>query len=132
MQDDRGSRVYVVEGVRTTFLRSGTGFADLRSYDLGRHAMTGLLARIRFRRELWRRLLEVETVPLRLGLPGVYEGPESFGFPSENSIDIRILNRSDHGRRLRATGLTFRSYEDGTGRVCGPLSPTRYPGGRPG
>ncbi len=47
MQDNRGSQVYVVEGVRTPFLRSGTGFADLRSYDLARHAITGLLARTR-------------------------------------------------------------------------------------
>jgi acetyl-CoA acyltransferase len=38
-------RVVVVEGCRTPFLRSGTGFVDLTGYDLGRMAVAGLLHR---------------------------------------------------------------------------------------
>ena len=38
-------RVYLVEGVRTPFLRAATDFKELTSYDLARHAMTGLLTR---------------------------------------------------------------------------------------
>lgn len=37
--------VVLVDGCRTPFLRSGTGFADLTSYDLGRMAIKALLAR---------------------------------------------------------------------------------------
>jgi acetyl-CoA acyltransferase len=40
-------RVVVVDGCRTPFCRSGTAFADLRSYDLGRMAVSGLLHRTR-------------------------------------------------------------------------------------
>ena len=36
-------RVVVVDGRRTPFCRSGTAFTDLRSYDLGRMAVSGLL-----------------------------------------------------------------------------------------
>jgi len=36
-------RVVVIDGRRTPFCRSGTAFADLRSYDLGRMAVSGLL-----------------------------------------------------------------------------------------
>ncbi len=36
-------RVVVIDGCRTPFCRSGTAFADLRSYDLGRMAVSGLL-----------------------------------------------------------------------------------------
>jgi acetyl-CoA acyltransferase len=57
MQHDGGSRVYVVEGVRTPFLRSGTGFADLRSYDLARYAISGLLARTRIDPDLIGRVI---------------------------------------------------------------------------
>ncbi len=39
--------VMVVAGTRTPFLRSGTGFVDLGSYDLGRMAVAGLLHRTR-------------------------------------------------------------------------------------
>ena len=39
-------RVVVIDGCRTPFCRSGTSFADLRSYDLGRMAVAGLLHRI--------------------------------------------------------------------------------------
>lgn len=37
--------VLFVDGCRTPFLRSGTAFADLRAYDLGRMALKGLLTR---------------------------------------------------------------------------------------
>jgi acetyl-CoA acyltransferase len=40
-------RVVVVDGCRTPFCRSGTAFTDLRSYDLGRMAVSGLLHRSR-------------------------------------------------------------------------------------
>lgn len=36
-------RVVVIDGRRTPFCRSGTAFADLRSYDLGRMAVSALL-----------------------------------------------------------------------------------------
>jgi len=38
-------RVVVIDGGRTPFCRSGTAFNDLRSYDLGRMAVSGLLNR---------------------------------------------------------------------------------------
>jgi len=38
-------RVVVIDGCRTPFCRSGTAFTDLRSYDLGRMAVSGLLHR---------------------------------------------------------------------------------------
>jgi acetyl-CoA acyltransferase len=38
-------RVVVVDGCRTPFCRSGTAFTDLRSYDLGRMAVSGLIHR---------------------------------------------------------------------------------------
>jgi len=38
-------RVVVIDGCRTPFCRSGTAFTDLRSYDLGRLAVAGLLQR---------------------------------------------------------------------------------------
>jgi fatty acid oxidation complex beta subunit FadI len=41
------TRVVVVDGCRTPFLRSGTEFTDLTAYDLGRHAVAGLLHRTR-------------------------------------------------------------------------------------
>jgi acetyl-CoA acyltransferase len=40
-------RVVVVDGCRTPFCRSGTAFTDLRSHDLGRMAVSGLLHRTR-------------------------------------------------------------------------------------
>jgi len=40
-------RVVVIDGCRTPFLRSGTDFNDLTSYDLGRMAVAGLLHRTR-------------------------------------------------------------------------------------
>jgi len=40
-----GRRVLVIDGCRTPFLRSGTGFRDLTAYDLGRMALAGLLHR---------------------------------------------------------------------------------------
>ena len=48
MNDSSTSRrVVVVDGCRTPFCRSGTAFTDLRSYDLGRMAVSGLLHRTR-------------------------------------------------------------------------------------
>jgi acetyl-CoA acyltransferase len=44
---DSSRRVVVVDGCRTPFCRSGTVFTDLRSYDLGRMAVSGLLHRTR-------------------------------------------------------------------------------------
>jgi acetyl-CoA acyltransferase len=38
-------RVVVIDGCRTPFCRSGTAFTDLRSYDLGRMAVSGLIHR---------------------------------------------------------------------------------------
>ena len=38
-------RVVVIDGARTPFCRSGTAFNDLRPYDLGRMAVSGLLHR---------------------------------------------------------------------------------------
>jgi acetyl-CoA acyltransferase len=40
-------RVVVVDGCRTPFCRSGTTFTDMKSYDLGRMAVSGLLHRTR-------------------------------------------------------------------------------------
>jgi acetyl-CoA acyltransferase len=40
-----GRTPVLVDGCRTPFLRSGTGYADLRAYDLGRMALKGLIAR---------------------------------------------------------------------------------------
>lgn len=42
-QTNTSRRVVVVDGRRTPFCRSGTAFADLRNYDLGRMAVSGLL-----------------------------------------------------------------------------------------
>lgn len=42
---DLKRRVVVVDGCRTPFCRSGTAFTDLKSYDLGRMAVSGLLHR---------------------------------------------------------------------------------------
>ena len=44
---DSSRKVVVVDGCRTPFCRSGTAFTDLRSYDLGRMAVSGLLHRTR-------------------------------------------------------------------------------------
>jgi acetyl-CoA acetyltransferase family protein len=45
MPASNGRAPVLVDGVRTPFLRSGTGFTDLRAYDLGRTAIKGLLGR---------------------------------------------------------------------------------------
>ena len=39
--------VFVIDGCRTPFCRSGTAFSDLRAYDLGRMAVSGLIHRTR-------------------------------------------------------------------------------------
>ena len=49
---DSSRRVVVVDGCRTPFCRSGTAFTDLRSYDLGRMAVAGLLHRTHIDPEL--------------------------------------------------------------------------------
>ena len=43
----RKRRVVFIDGARTPFCRSGTAFTDLRSYDLGRMAVSGLIHRTR-------------------------------------------------------------------------------------
>ena len=45
-------RVVVIDGCRTPFCRSGTAFTDLRSYDLGRMAVSGLLHRTKIDPEI--------------------------------------------------------------------------------
>jgi acetyl-CoA acyltransferase len=45
-------RVVVIDGCRTPFCRSGTAFTDLRSYDLGRMAVSGLIHRTKIDPEL--------------------------------------------------------------------------------
>lgn len=40
-----GRRAVLVDGVRTPFLMSGTGYKDLIAQDLGRMAIKGLMAR---------------------------------------------------------------------------------------
>lgn len=48
LSDPTGRTPVLVDGVRTPFLRSGTDFAELRAYDLGRTALAGLLDRTGF------------------------------------------------------------------------------------
>lgn len=43
--DDAGRAVVLVDGCRLPFLRSGTAYADLTAYDLGRMVLKGLLTR---------------------------------------------------------------------------------------
>jgi len=45
-------RVVVIDGCRTPFCRSGTAFTDLRSYDLGRMAVSGLIHRTKIDPEI--------------------------------------------------------------------------------
>lgn len=45
LPETNGRSPVLVAGVRTPFLRSGTGYAELRAYDLARIALRGLLAR---------------------------------------------------------------------------------------
>ncbi|OHD70172.1 MAG: hypothetical protein A2W19_05130 [Spirochaetes bacterium RBG_16_49_21] len=42
----KGSRIAVIDGCRTPFLKSGTGFYDLMAWELGRYAVKGLVANI--------------------------------------------------------------------------------------
>jgi acetyl-CoA acetyltransferase family protein len=44
----KGSRIAVIDGCRTPFLRSGTGFYDLMAWELGRYAVKGLVSKIAF------------------------------------------------------------------------------------
>lgn len=52
-----GRRVVIVDGVRTPFLRSQTGFTDLMAYDLGTMAVSNLLCRSGLAPELVDRLI---------------------------------------------------------------------------
>jgi acetyl-CoA acyltransferase len=52
-----GRRVALVDGCRTPFLRSGTGYADLMAYELGAMAVAGLLKKTRVPPESVDRLL---------------------------------------------------------------------------
>ena len=45
-RNSEANDVYWVAGIRTPFLRSGTEFADLTSYDLAREAIAGLMSRV--------------------------------------------------------------------------------------
>ena len=45
-------RVVVIDGCRTPFCRSGTAFTDLRSYDLGRMAVSGFMHRTKIDPEI--------------------------------------------------------------------------------
>lgn len=56
-------RVAIVDGCRTPFLRSGTRFVDLTSYDLGRMAVAGLLHRTRVDPEAVDMLVMGRVVP---------------------------------------------------------------------
>ena len=38
-------RIAVIDACRTPFLRSGTAYADLMAWELGRYAVKGLMAR---------------------------------------------------------------------------------------
>ena len=38
-------KIVVIDGCRTPFLRSGTDYMDLMSYELGMHAIKGLLTK---------------------------------------------------------------------------------------
>lgn len=51
VSDSQSRRVVVVDGCRTPFLRSGGGFGDLMSYDLGCMAVAGLLHKSRLNPE---------------------------------------------------------------------------------
>lgn len=41
----KSSRIAIIDGVRTPFLKSGTGFYDTMGWELGRYAVKGLIAR---------------------------------------------------------------------------------------
>ncbi len=41
----RGNRIAIIDGVRTPFLRAGTGFYNMMGWELGRHAVKGLVAK---------------------------------------------------------------------------------------
>ncbi|MBC2715407.1 MAG: hypothetical protein HF978_08870 [Desulfobacteraceae bacterium] len=41
----KNGRVAVVDGCRTPFMRSGTGFRDAMEWELGRYAVKGLVAK---------------------------------------------------------------------------------------
>ncbi len=43
--EDASKTPVVIDGVRTPFLKSGTGFRDLMAYDLARRALSGLLGK---------------------------------------------------------------------------------------
>ncbi|MGZ6275857.1 MAG: thiolase family protein, partial [Syntrophales bacterium] len=42
---DHGRKVVLIDGCRIPFLRAGTGYRDLMSYDLGRLAIVALVKR---------------------------------------------------------------------------------------
>ncbi len=41
----KGNRIAIIDGIRTPFLRAGTGFNDMMGWELGRHAVKGLVAK---------------------------------------------------------------------------------------
>ncbi len=42
----KGSRIAIIDGCRTPFLRSGTGYYDIMGWEVGRYAVKGLLSKI--------------------------------------------------------------------------------------
>jgi acetyl-CoA acetyltransferase family protein len=42
----KGSRIAIIDGCRTPFQRSGTGYYDLMAWELGRYAIKGLVSKI--------------------------------------------------------------------------------------
>ncbi len=63
MDNSRSRSVVIVDGCRTPFLRSGTSFTDLSSYDLGRSAVAGLLHKSRIDPEVVDLLVMGRVVP---------------------------------------------------------------------
>ncbi|TFH38466.1 MAG: hypothetical protein E4G96_10445 [Chrysiogenales bacterium] len=42
----KGQRIAIIEGCRTPFMRSGTGYYDMMGWEIGRHAVKGLMSRV--------------------------------------------------------------------------------------
>ena len=44
----KGSRIAIIEGCRTPFQRSGTGYYDIMGWEIGRYAVKGLISKVAF------------------------------------------------------------------------------------
>lgn len=42
----KGNRIAIIDGCRTPFQRSGTGYYDMMGWEIGRHAVKGLVSRV--------------------------------------------------------------------------------------